>query len=321
MRDHLRQRFSTDVGIGLPGVQLLQEFDNRVIAVGRLALQAATDDRAQGSGNGIFHVGGRFGNLARTPHQAGDGGVRVVRRFPGQQFVEDKTDAEDIGALIELGAQGLLGRHVLHGADDGAGLGHAGIAEGAGETEVHHDYASLLVAHDVLRLQVAVDDPFGMGGVERAADLLNHGNRFFRRVLAILAKHGAHIFAIDVFHGDEANAVGFAQVVNANYIFMRDIARKNQFLFETLQDGRIGGQFGANYFERDQSVEFAVTRLVDSAHATLSEHAQDLVTSTKNNAGLEREKSRNAGRGDRRGVCRGRHRMAGRRGAVMSRSD
>ena len=154
----------------------------------------------------------------------------------------------------------------------------------------------------MLRLQVAVDYAFGVSGIEGAADLLHHGNRLLCGELAVLAKHRAHVFAIDVFHGDEANAVRLAKVVNADDVLMSDVAREDQFLLEALQDGRIGGQFWPDHFERDQAVEFPVTRLVDGAHAALSQHTQDLVASAKNNARLKREKSRDAGRRDRRWV-------------------
>ena len=145
-----------------------------MIAVGGLALQAAADDCAQGAGNRGFDVGSRACLLARTLHEAGDGGVGLVGSFSGKQFVEDQADAENVGALVERAAQSLLGRHVFHGADDGAGLGQAGIAKRARQAEVHHHDAAVLVAHDVLGLQVAMDHAFGMGGVERAADLLHH---------------------------------------------------------------------------------------------------------------------------------------------------
>ena len=184
MRNHLRQRFGADVGVGFPSRQLLQEFDRGVIAVGRLAFQAAADDRAQGFGNRGVNVGSRARLLARALHEAGDGGVGLVGSFSGEQFVEDQADAENVGALVERAAQSLLGRHVFQRADDGAGLGHAGIAERARQAEVHHHDAAVLVAHDVLRLQVAMDHAFGMSGVERAADLLHDRDGFLRRELS-----------------------------------------------------------------------------------------------------------------------------------------
>ncbi len=56
MRNHLRQRFDADVGVGFPCRQLLQQFDGGMVTIGRLALQAAADDRAEGSGNGGIDV-------------------------------------------------------------------------------------------------------------------------------------------------------------------------------------------------------------------------------------------------------------------------
>jgi hypothetical protein len=128
-------------------------------------------------------IGSRLRLFARALHEAGDGRVGLIGSFSGQQFEEDEADAENVGALIERAAQGLLGRHVFHGAHDGAGLGHAGFAERARQPEVHHHDAAVLVAHDVLRLQVAMNHAFGVGAVERAAHLLHHRDGVFRREL------------------------------------------------------------------------------------------------------------------------------------------
>ncbi len=87
--NHLRKRFYADVGVGFPGGQLLQEFDGGVIAIVRLALEAAANDGAQGLRNRSIDVGGRLRLLARALHEAGDGGVSFVGRFAGKQLEEN----------------------------------------------------------------------------------------------------------------------------------------------------------------------------------------------------------------------------------------
>ena len=51
---------------------------------------------------------------------------------------KNQAEGENIRTLIEILAERLLRRHVLHGADEGAGLGHAVAFEGAGQAEIHH---------------------------------------------------------------------------------------------------------------------------------------------------------------------------------------
>ena len=141
-----------------------------------------------------------------------------------------------------------------------------------------------------------------MGGVERAADLLDHGNGLRGRKLSMLAQQHAQVLAIHVFHGDEANAVGFTKIVDADHVLVSDVAGENQFLFEARQNARICGEFGTDDFESDDAVQFAVARLVHRAHAALSEHTENLVALAENETGLERNECGDAAGG--RGIYR-----------------
>ena len=132
-----------------------------------------------------------------------------------------------------------------------------------------------------------MDHALGMRGVERAADLLYDRDGFFRARTFLAAQMRAQVFAVNIFHADEANALSLAQIENADHILVRDIAGENELLLEAQQNRGIGCQFGTDNFERDQAVEFAVTRLVDCAHAALPEHAQDLVAFTEKHARLQ----------------------------------
>src|SRR5208282_5737099 len=98
--------------------------------------------------------------------------------------------------------------------------------------------------------------------------------------LSVAAQDGAKVLAIDVLHGDEADAVGLAEIKNADHVLVRDVAGEDELLFETLQDRGIGGEFGPDDFERDQAVQLTVAGLVDRAHAALPQHALDFVAST-----------------------------------------
>ena len=82
--------------------------------------------------------------------------------------------------------QCLLGRHVLHSADHGAGLRHSVAFEGLGQAEVHDQNAAALFAHDVLRLQVTVDHAYVVGRLKRPAHLLDDCDCILRRELGPL---------------------------------------------------------------------------------------------------------------------------------------
>ena len=61
----------------------------------------------------------------------------------------------------------LLGRHVGGRADHQAGRGQPGVALDRGDAEVSQLGGTVLADHDVLGLEVAVDDPGPVGGLER----------------------------------------------------------------------------------------------------------------------------------------------------------
>ena len=71
----------------------------------------------------------------------------------------------------------LLRRHVFDRADDrGAAARHRTLAVGLCEAEIG-EVGALSLDQDVVRLDVAVDDAGGMGGVERVGDLAQEADR------------------------------------------------------------------------------------------------------------------------------------------------
>ena len=98
-------------------------------------------------------------------------GVGVLARVgddPGQRLVEDAAERVDVGGRPDRPAPPLLRRHVLGGADHRGAAGGAALAERLGEAEVGEEGA-VAFDQDVVRLDVAVDDAGGVGGVERFA--------------------------------------------------------------------------------------------------------------------------------------------------------
>src|SRR5262245_34110177 len=117
-----------------------------------------------------------------------------------------------------------------------------------------------------------MDDTFTMRAIEGPADLNDDIYRFIGGKLLLPAEQRSEILTIDVLHGDELHAVSFPQVVNANYVLMRHMARKYEFLLEALQDAGVSGQFRSNDLQGDQAIQFLIPRLVDGPHTSFTEH-------------------------------------------------
>ena len=115
------------------------------------------------------------------------------------------------------------------------------------QSEVHYQHLALLVNHDVLRFQVAMDDVGSMCRFEPAADLADNVDAL--RVGECLAAQSAlKVLAIQKLHGDEFRLVRHSQVENSNDIAVCDLPGEDQFPLKTLQDVGVPGEFGANDF-------------------------------------------------------------------------
>src|SRR2546430_5570360 len=191
------------------------------------------------------------GALLSTFKQAGDHALRLVGHFAGEQFVKDQTQREEVRTLVEIFAECLLRGHVIHGSDQSAGLGHPHRLQSASQTKVHDHDAALFVPHDVLRLQVAVDDAFAVSSFESAAGLEDDLHRLLWSKLFVRLQKAVQVLALDILHGDELDSSGFTQIENTNHVPLRNLAGENQLLLEALDDGRIAGQVGADDLECD----------------------------------------------------------------------
>ncbi len=131
--------------------------------------------------------------------------------------------------------------------------------------------------HDVLRLQITVDDADVMRRLQRPAHLLNDRNCFLRSKLGPLMDDGGEIFALDILHRDELYPLRFAQVINTDDIAVGDLGGEDQFLFEAVENGTVAGQVRANHFQGHHAAQLNVLGFVNGAHAAFAQQAQYLI--------------------------------------------
>src|ERR1035437_508915 len=255
----------------LPGFEVGQDLAHVLIAVLKFRFQALADNIAER----MWNVGAVLGNwgsafmgaLEQTCQRA----VRLVGHLAGQQLVKNQSNREQVGTFVQGHAQSLFRRHVLQGAHDGAGLSHAVVAvQQARQAEVHDYDPPLFVAHDVLRLKIPMNDAYGMGCFQGAADLPHDFHRFRWRKYLLLDDQAVQVLALDVLHGDELDSIGIAQVVNADHVLVRDLMGQHKLLLEALKNGGISSQFRTDHFKRDHAIHFAVPRAVNRTHASLT---------------------------------------------------
>src|SRR6266705_780487 len=124
-------------------------------------------------------------------------------------------------------------------------------------------------------------------GFRCTADLLHDLDRFRGGELSLLMDEGAEILTLDILHGDELHPLGFAQVVNADYIFVGDLASEEQFLLEAVENSLIAGKIGPNDFQGDWPTQLAVHGFVDRAHSAFAQNFENFVSLGQNRARLK----------------------------------
>ena len=121
---------------------------------------------------------------------------------PQSRWKIENAEGVQIRPAVHRIAAHLFGRHVRRGADGVAGLGQSGAAvERPGDSEVE-DLDSARGEEDVLRLEVAVHHPHGVGLGQRAGDLLGDLAHLAERQPDALTKVEVEALALDDLHGD-----------------------------------------------------------------------------------------------------------------------
>ena len=109
------------------------------------------------------HLAQRRGRFVGHAAEDREGRLAVERRRAGRGFVQHAAEAEQIGAVIDFVAAGLLGSHVERRAGDEPRARQFHVFGRPGQAEVGElDAVDRVFEEDVARLDVAVDEPAGV---------------------------------------------------------------------------------------------------------------------------------------------------------------
>ena len=185
------------------------------LAMARITMRSASGGSPS---SGTRRPGGTTSSV-RCLDSTRDRRRRLERRQAAQHAIERRAQAVDVGARIErLGAH-LLGRHVVRRADHRAAerdrrrlLALAQLRQ----AEIQHLGVLGSVAardgHEVLGLEVAVNDPGLVRLGERGADLDEQLGRARERQRPLAREHGAQVLALDVLHDQVERLVPLPEV-------------------------------------------------------------------------------------------------------------
>jgi hypothetical protein len=172
--------------------------------------------------------------------------------------------------VIDLGPAPLLRRHVRGRADAPGGLGDLGAARHFREAEIHDLDLARRRHHDVRALDIAVDDPAFVRGLETLRDLRGHVERFLRtegsRLDLVL-----EALAFDERHRDKDQILGFVDLENRADVGMVENGGGLGFADETLAVLRVLERLREEELEGDETLELRVLGFVYDPHPALAE--------------------------------------------------
>ena len=209
----------------------------------------------------------------------GDRRVALEGRTPSEQLVEHDTDGVKIGRRGHRLPHNLLGGEVLRCADELAGAGQVGreVAEAFGDPEVGQLHRPAGAEEDVARLDVAVDDPRGVGRAQRGQHGRGDGECLVDVERAVLGKPGGHRRAVDQLHHQVEIAVGLPGVEHCNGVGMGEARRRAGLADEPLPPDPIDPRRGSQ-LDRHWAVEAQVVGGDHPRHATRAEKRAETIT-------------------------------------------
>src|SRR5208337_1258240 len=129
---------------------------------------------------------------------------------------------------------------------------------------------------DVRRLDVAVNDPLGVGGVERVRDLdteRQQGFNFQRTTCDTLLQR----LPVQKLHGDEGLPLSLPDLMNRADIGMVQCGRGLRFSLEASQCLRVSGDLVRQKLQGNKTMEGYVLSLIDHAHPATAQLLNDAV--------------------------------------------
>ena len=235
-------------------------------------------------------VGGSTATRFVLAHQIAER-LGVERALAGEELIEDQAQGIEIARgrwpPVPEAAPAPCRRacrSTLRRGADGARRPKSVIADFARAVE-----------HHVRRLEVTMQDAPVVRGRQSGAQLPRDVDRLVLGQAADAPQQRGEVLAVDVLHRQEVLAVGFADVVHAADVRMRDLARRCALRCGAASDTpRSCGSDCRQKLQRDGLAEPEVIGAIDLAHAAAAEEADDPIPAVQNRAGRESSSDRSS---------------------------
>ena len=215
----------------------------------------------------------------------------MKRRLAGEHAVKDDAQRVHVGFVIDIaGVAALLRRHVQRGAHHDPGARHDLIAAALvfllelGDTKVEQlgalaaRHLRVLHDHDVVGLQVAVDDLFGVGGRQCGGQLLDQPQCIHHRHPSGGLHPRVERLALEQLHDDVGGAVReLTKCRDLDQALMINDVDGAGLVDEAGGDLLVLGVLFVEDFDGDALTDGLVDGFKDGAHAAFPDLGGDAV--------------------------------------------
>jgi len=167
-------------------------------------------------------------------------------------------------------------RERMHGR---AGNGIAGMTDGRcqfGQTKIQDFGLAAFDKKDICRLDIAVNDSFGVRGIKAAGDL-NANFQKLRDFDGLRRDAMLESLTLEEFHGDKGAAFEFADIVNGANVGMIQRRGRARFAAKSLDGLNVLRNVVRKELEGNTAAKAGVLGFVDHAHAAATEFFKDAV--------------------------------------------
>ena len=195
--------------------------------------------------------------------------------------MEEAAEGVDVGPAVDWVAADLFGRYVADRPDELSRQKIPVEKRRSGHAEVGEVrplfvfvFVFVLVQQDVGRLDVSVDEPVRVGGIERGGELRHERHGSGRFEAALFAQQAGEIAARQL-HGDEQAPLVFPHLVDGEDAPVNHRRGQPRLALGAFLSVALPVRVGCDQLEGDRLVAARAGRAVDDGCAASAEHLLD----------------------------------------------
>ena len=268
------------LGVLSKGLQVLNHSRCRAVPGAKIRTHGVEGDLLQTEGDRRIHLAGR--RRGRIDVLDGDGyrGITVIGRFSGQHFIHHYAQRIQVRPGVHLGPLCLLRGDIMDGPQRLPGQRILGGTEPR-DPEISDLYAAVLQDHDIVRFDVPMDDPSGMGVLDGLGDLGGKMQRLPPGQRAPLLHILLEGQPVDQFHDDIVRFAGMVHVIDGHDIGVGEHRDGLAFGMEPPPEILVAAEFFLEDLHRHIPVEPVIHGPIDHGHAAPADFLQYFITAVQ----------------------------------------